>query len=165
MHMKIEPIFSTALLCISIGLANAAEVQLPAMKDGLWESHTQQVLQGKKFEASMKICQTHEIEKSMKSAGDEMRKTNQCTEIVTQTSATSYTSESRCMKGPLAGSVTKMTYTYQGDTASHMEMHMAQGQSDNVTIIESRYLGSCPVGMKPGDAVMADGTKMNFGGK
>ena len=163
--MKSKPITCTALIFILVGFADAADVQLPAMKEGLWESHTQQVLQGKKFETSMKICQTHSIEKSMKSVGDGIRKTNQCTEVVTRTSANSYASESRCMKGPLAGSVTKTIYTFQGDTASHVEMHMAQGQFDNVTSISSRYLGSCPVDMKPGDAVMADGTKMNFADK
>ena len=163
--MKIERLLGTALFCTSFALASAAEPQLPVMKEGLWESHTQQVIQGKKVETSMKICQTHAIEESMKSTGEKLRAANQCTESLTQTSANSYTSESRCTQGTLAGSVTKSTFTFQGDTASHMEMHMTKGQTDSVTIIDSKYLGSCPADMKPGDAVMANGMKMNFAGK
>jgi hypothetical protein len=40
---------------------------------------------------------------------------------------------------------------------------MKSGDSESVTIIDSRYLGSCPADMKPGDTVMADGTKMSLG--
>jgi hypothetical protein len=145
------------------GIASADELQLPPMKEGLWESHTQQVIEQKKYETAMKICQTHELEKSMKSAGESLRKQNQCTEVVTRQSANSYSSESHCDKGPLTGSVTKTTITYQGDTSSHMELRMKNGPSETVTIIDSRYLGSCPADMKPGDAVMADGAKMNLG--
>jgi len=165
MRMKIKAICASALPFIATAIACAAEPQLPVMKEGLWESHTQQTIENKKFESSVKICQTHAIEMSMKSAGEEMRKTNQCTDVTTQQSANSFTSESRCAKGALSGSVSKTTMTFQGDTASHMEMHMTHDQSESVTIIDSRYLGSCPADMKPGDAVMPDGTKINMGGK
>jgi hypothetical protein len=161
--MTIEAFLSLAALYASIGIASADELQLPPTKEGLWESHTQQLIQNKKYETVIKICQSHELEKSMKSAGESLRKQNQCSELVTRQSANSYTSESHCDKGPLTGSVTKTTITYQGDTASHMEMHMTNGPSDTVTIVDSRYLGSCPADMKPGDAVTADGTKMNLG--
>jgi hypothetical protein len=32
-----------------------------------------------------------------------------------------------------------------------------------VMIMDSKYLGSCPADMKPGDAVMADGKKISGG--
>ena len=50
--------------------------------------------------------------------------------------------------------LTKVVYTYQGDTASHTEMHMNVGKSETVMIMDAKYLGSCPVGMKPGDLIM-----------
>jgi hypothetical protein len=146
--------------CLAIG-AWAAEVAIPEMKDGLWESRTQRTVQGKKLDVTMKICHSSEAQQSMKATGDEVRKANQCTEVVTQTSPTTYTSESRCAKGVLAGSVTKLVYTLEGDLAYHMEVHSMQGQDDTLTITDSKYLGSCPAGMKPGDVVMADGKKLD----
>ena len=67
------------------------------------------------------------------------------------------------LQRPNAGSVTKINYTFQGDTASHTEMHMNAGKSETVMIMDAKYLGSCPAGMKPGDAVTADGKKIGGG--
>jgi hypothetical protein len=153
-----------SMLWITIAVLGADEPQLPVMKDGLWETHSQQIIQGKKFETTIKMCKSHEMDKSMKAASENMRKTNQCTEAVTQLSASSWSSESHCESGPLKGTVSKSTVSYQGDTATHMEMHMT-GSSENVTIMDSHYLGSCPADMKPGDAIMPDGTKMSMGAK
>jgi hypothetical protein len=109
------------------------------------------------------MCQAKELTKSMQSSGEELRKKNKCTSAVTQSSPNTYVEESRCAEGPNAGSVTKIIYTFQGDTASHMEMHINEGKSETVMITDSKYLGSCPAGMKPGDAVMADGKKISGG--
>jgi hypothetical protein len=54
-------------------------------------------------------------------------------------------------------------YSYQGDTASHIEMHTNEGKSETVMIMDAKYLGVCPAGMKPGDAVMSDGKKISGG--
>jgi len=153
----------SAVMFALIGFARADELQLPPAKDGLWQTHTQQVIQNKKIETSMKMCKSQELDKSMKSAGENIRKLNHCTDVVTRQSANSFLSESHCDKGPLSGAVTKTSMTYQADTSYHMEMHMKDAQSESVTIIDARYLGSCPADMKPGDVVMADGAKMNLG--
>jgi hypothetical protein len=108
------------------------------------------------------MCQSKETTKSMQSNGEELRKKNECTSNVTQPSANMYVEESRCAKGPNAGSVTKIVYTYQGDTASHTEMHMNVGKAETVMIIDAKYLGSCPAGMKPGD-LMIDGKIVSGG--
>ena len=44
-----------------------------------------------------------------------------------------------------------------------MEMHMNVGKTETLMTMDSRYLGSCPAGMKPGDSVMADGKKISVG--
>jgi hypothetical protein len=115
------------------------------------------------FDTSVKMCQSKELTKSLHSNGEELRKKNECTSSVTQPSPSTYVEESRCSKGPNAGSVTKITYTYQGDTASHTEMHTNTGKSETVMTMDAKYVGSCPAGMKPGDAIMADGTKISGG--
>ena len=164
MHMRFRPALPVAVLSALIGIAAADEFKPPPMKDGLWETHSTQIQQGKTvFDTSVKMCQSKELTKSLHSNGEELRKKNECTSSVTQPSPSTYVEESRCSKGPNAGSVTKITYTYQGDTASHTEMHMNAGKSETVMTMDAKYVGSCPAGMKPGDAIMADGTKISGG--
>jgi hypothetical protein len=163
MDMKCEPAFLVAVLSACIGIAEADGIKPPPTKEGLWETHSTQTQQGKTvFDKSVKMCQSNETTKSMQSNGEELRKKNECTSNVTQPSPNTYVEESRCAKGPNAGSVTKVVYTYQGDTASHTEMHMNVGKSETVMIIDAKYLGSCPAGMKPGD-LMIDGKIMSGG--
>lgn len=90
----------------------------------------------------------------MQLTAEALRKKNECTSSVTQPSPNTYAEESRCDKGPNAGSVTKVVYTHDGDTASHTEMHMTVGKSEIMMIMDARYLGNCPTGMKPGDVIM-----------
>ena len=161
--MRFEPAFLAVLLVWS-GIAEADGIKLPPTKEGLWETHSTQTQQGKTvIDTSVKMCQSKELTKSLQSNGEELRKKNECTSTVTQPSPNTYIEESRCSKGLNAGSVTKIIYTYQGDTASHTEMHMSAGKSETVMTMDAKYLGSCPAGMKPGDAVMADGKKIAGG--
>jgi hypothetical protein len=128
------------------------------------EHSSTQTQQGKTvIDTSVKMCQSKELTKSLQSNGEELRKKNECTSTVTQPSPNTYVEESHCSKGPNAGSVTRIIYTYQSDTASHTEMHMNAGKSETVMTMDAKYLGSCPAGMKPGDAVMADGKKIAGG--
>ena len=160
--MRLRFISIIGVTLASIGMASADELQLPVMKDGLWQSHTQMVIKNKKFDSAMKHCRSNELDKSMKAGGESIRKRNKCKDIVTQQSPGNYSWEGRCEAGSLAGSVTKTTMIYKGDTSYHMEQHMT-GTSESVTIIDESYLGSCPADMKPGDVVMANGTKTNLG--
>ena len=163
--MKFTPILLVAALSAPISIAGSDEFKPPPMRDGLWETHSTQSQQGKTvFDSSIKTCQSKELTRSMESSGAELRKKNKCTSTVTQPSPNTYVEESRCAEGPNAGSVTKVIYSYQGDTASHTELHMSAGKSETVMIMDSKYLGNCPVGMKPGDTVMPDG-KIISGGK
>jgi hypothetical protein len=162
-----DMIFKTALvaavLSVGIGMAGADEIKPPPMKDGLWETHSTQTQQGKTLsDQSVKMCQSKELTSSMKSSGEELRKKNECTSSVTQTSTNTFAEESRCAKGPNAGTVTKVVSTYQGDTESHTEMRMNAGKSETVMVVDAKYLGSCPAGMKPGDLIM--GGKIISGG-
>ena len=161
--MRLRPVLFVAVLSAWIGIAGADEFKPPPMKDGLWETHSRQTRQGNAvFDTSIKMCQSKELTKSMQSNGEELRKRNKCTSVVTQPSPNTYVEESHCTEGPNAGSLTKVIYTYQGDTASHMEMHMNVGKSETVMIMDAKYLGSCPTGMKPGDLIM--GGKIISGG-
>jgi uncharacterized protein DUF3617 len=163
MDMTFKPAFLVAALLAWSGSAEADGIKPPPTKEGLWETHSTQTQQGKTVSNKpVKMCQSNETTKSMQSNAEELRKKNECTSNVTQPSANTYVEESTCAKGPNAGSVTKVVYTYQGDIASHTEMHMNVGKLETVMIIDAKYVGSCPAGMKPGDLIM-DG-KMISGG-
>jgi len=155
MDMTFKHAFLVAVLLAAGGIAEADGIKPPPTKEGLWETHSTQTQQGKTvFDRSVKMCQSKETTKSMQSNGEELRKKNECTSNVTQPSTNTYVEESRCAKGPNAGSITKVVYSYQGDTASHTEMHMNVGKSETVMIMDAKYVGSCPAGMKPGDLMM-----------
>jgi hypothetical protein len=157
-HMRLNLAFLAVILSTSFGIAGADEPKPPPTKEGLWETHSTHTEQGKTVsDRPVKMCQSNETTKSMRARGEEMRKNNECTSRVTQPSPDMYVEEDRCAKGPNAGSITKVIYTNQGDTASHTEMHMDVGKSETVVIIDAKFLGSCPAGMKPGDLMMDDG--------
>jgi hypothetical protein len=163
MDMTLKPAFFIGVLSAWIAIAAADGLKPPPTKEGLWETRSTKIQQGKTTSnTSVQMCQTKELTKSMQSTGEELRKKNECTSSVTQPSANMFVEESRCAKGPNPGSVTKVIYSYQGDTASHTEMHINAGNSETVMMIDAKYLGSCPAGMKPGDLII-DGKLISGG--
>jgi hypothetical protein len=161
--MTSRPTLLLTVLSVWIGIAGADEIKPPPMKDGLWETHSTTTHQGKTVsDRSMKMCQSKDLTKTMQTDAEELRKKNECTSSVTRTSPNTYVEESKCNKGPNAGSVTKVIYTYQDDTASHSEMHLNVGKSEIVMVIDAKYVSSCPAGMKPGDLIM-DGKVISGG--
>jgi len=162
--MTVKPALLVSLLSASIGISTADEIKPPPTKEGLWETHATQTQSGKTVsDHSVQMCQSKALTESMQSTAEELRKKNECTSNVTRPSNNSYVEESRCAKGSNAGSVTKVMYTYQGDTATHTEIHMTVGGTDTVMVMDAKFLGSCPTGMKPGDVVMNG--KIISGGK
>lgn len=156
--MIFKPTLLVAALSASIGIGQADEFKPPPTKEGLWETHSTQVQHGKTVsDSSVKMCQSKAITESMRVSAEALRKKNECTSTVTQPSPNTYVEESRCAKGPNAGSTTKVVYTHQGDIASHTEMHMTVGASETLMIMDAKYVGNCPAGIKPGDIIMSDG--------
>jgi hypothetical protein len=164
--VRVNLIFGIFAIAASIGLAGADEFKPPPMRDGFWETHSVLTVDGKPLSnTSIKMCQSQALTQSSEAAAAELRKKNECTAVVTKTSANAFVEESHCAKGPNAGSQTKGVYSYTGDTAGHIEMHIHKGGSETLMVMDMKYLGSCPLGMKPGDAIMPDGKKLGLGGQ
>jgi Protein of unknown function (DUF3617) len=156
--MKSRSVSPLLISLAFIGVTGADEFTPPPMKDGLWTVHTRQTQQGKTVQdLSMKMCKAKETLNPMRAAGAEERTKNECTAKINRPASNTVIEEDHCAKGPNAGVVTKMTYTYQGDTAYHMEMLLNAKDTATVMVMDGKYLGSCPAGMKPGDVVMPDG--------
>lgn len=159
--MRIRLGFGIAVAAASVGIAGAQDFKPPPMKDGLWETHSVQSTAGKSSNAmTIKMCQTKELTQSSQALSDQLRKTNQCTSTIVQQTGNMVVEESRCAKGPNAGEVTRVLYSHVGDTAAHIEMHSHRSGAEAVTVMDMKYLGSCPAGMKPGDVIMPDGKVM-----
>jgi uncharacterized protein DUF3617 len=158
MYMKSRSVCPLLMSLGFIAVAGADEFTPPPMKDGLWMVHTTQTQQGKTVQdLSMKMCKAKETSNPMKAAGTEERKKNECTAKITRPAANTVIEEDHCAKGPNAGAVNKLTYTYQGDTAYHMEMLLNGKDTATGMVMDGKYLGSCPAGMKPGNVLMPDG--------
>ncbi len=160
--MRVSVAFGIIAVLASIGIAGAQEFKPPPMKEGFWETHSVESKQGKTlFETTVKMCQSNETTKSSQANAEELRKKNACTSTVSQPSPNTYVEESRCTKGPNAGSVTKVIYTYQADVSSHTEMHVKAGADETLMVMDTKYVGSCPADLKPGDLLMSDGKKIS----
>jgi hypothetical protein len=160
--MRTKLIVSAALVLASVGLATADEPEMPLMKEGLWQAHTSMTLRGKTTEVNVKMCQTHETQKKEREFSAGLRKKNDCVANITQASPNSFVSENKCQSGPLAGTVSKGTMVFQGDTGYHSETHIQRNGGEDVTVIDSKFVGPCPADMKPGDTVLDNGTKVNL---
>ena len=144
-------VFVVAVLAMPIGVAYA--IDHPPVKEGLWQVRTQTISNpgGKKSEDTMKVCRTQASEKAGEAV---MKNTKGCTVVNESMNGNVYSLEMRCS---MAGTViaSKGTTTFQSDSAVHSESHVSytpamNGETDDTSITDQTYLGSCPAGAKPG---------------
>jgi len=153
--MTVRPSVLVMVLSVWTGVAGADGIKPPPMKEGLWETHSTHMDQNKSVsDSTVRMCQSKATTQSSQADAEKLRKENQCVSNTAQPTSNSYVEETHCAKGPNPGSVTRIIYTHQGDTSSHTEVHLNVGKSESVMIMDAKYVGSCPTGMKPGDLMM-----------
>jgi hypothetical protein len=147
------------------GNVRADELQPPFTKDGLWQATTSHTMAGKTSQMTLKICQDRSMQQKDRERSAQFRAQDQCAHTTTQTAPGVYVNEKKCAAGPNAGSSSKSTLTFQGETAYHLDMHMtSKTGAENTMTIDAKYLGPCPADMKPGDTLTPDGKKINVAG-
>jgi hypothetical protein len=134
---------------------------LPPIKPGLWEIETK--MDGQGIE-KMKQCMSADSIKQLSAAGQKMGGMK-CAPQKTTKSGGAYTTSIECQ---MLGSTMASTSTMTGDFNSQFTVDSKtsftpplMGQSGSVAKSTARFLGACTDGMKPGDALFADGTKIN----
>jgi uncharacterized protein DUF3617 len=152
---------TAAMIAAAVGVACADELQLPFLKEGLWESHIHQTVNDQQTEHSVRMCQTTETQKQERAFSASLRQKNQCSYSIKRKSANVYVSENRCQAGPLAGTLSQGTMIFQGDTAYRSEVHLLQNGNDGTTVTEAKFVGACPADMKPGDTVLDNSARYN----
>jgi hypothetical protein len=104
------------------------------------------------------ICRNHAIDQHAESLASNIKG---CTKISENVEGSTYTSEMRCTIGNTVID-SKGVVTVVGDTSAHSETHITYtpalaGETGGVMIMDSKYAGSCPADMQPGDVKYPDG--------
>jgi hypothetical protein len=151
-------VYAIAVLAMPIGVAHA--VNLPPLHEGLWQTHTQDIGSpgNKKTESMLDICRNHAMDQHTESLVNNMKG---CTKVSENVEGSTYTSEMRCVVGNTVID-SKGIVTVEGDTSAHSETHTTYtpafaGETGGVMIQDSKYVGSCPADMQPGDVKYPNG--------
>jgi hypothetical protein len=153
---------AAAAAIANVGVARADEPQLPFLKDGLWESHIHQTINDQQTEHTVRMCQTADTQRQERAFSASLRQKNQCTYSLKRQSGSVYVSENRCQAGALAGTLSKGTMTFQGDTAYRDEVDILQNGNVKTTVTDAKYVGACPADMKPGDTIFDNSVRSNI---
>ena len=128
---------------------------LPDLKEGLWVSSTMMPgAMDKPMRSTM--CTSNAVSKKMYE--DTHRNANtRCKEIHTERTGSVITTETECnFSGKLTRSRSITTLT--GNTGMHLEVRKADNSVESV--IDMKWSGACPAGMKLGDVAGPDGKVM-----
>jgi Protein of unknown function (DUF3617) len=144
---------------------DAAAVDLPVRKAGLWEMKVQRA--GSSMpDMTMQHCTDETTDKEMSTAFSPMGK-DVCSKQDIQKTATGYVSDSVCgIAGMSITSHAEITgdfnSAYTVKSTSHGERGPAGAPRDSTTTIEAKWLGACKADQKAGDIMMPGGMKMNI---
>jgi hypothetical protein len=158
--------FCWALSLLTLWPANnAAAVELPVRKPGLWEMKV--VRAGSPVpDMTMQHCTDETTDKTMNDTVSPMAK-DMCSKQDIQKTAAGYVSDSVC--GVAGMSITShaeitgdFNSGYTVKSTSHSERGAAGAPRDSTTTIEAKWLGACKPDQKAGDIMMPGGMKMNI---
>lgn len=156
----------TTALCIALAAGAAGPalaLDYPPRKPGLWEMSVADA--GAKTPPQvMQQCIDAATDKLMRDMGQGMNK-DMCSKNDLRADGPRLVVDSVCK----IGASTATTHAVMtGDFGSAYRMEMSSrynpplgGRSEANTLIETRWVGPCKAGQKPGDMVMGNGMKMN----
>jgi Protein of unknown function (DUF3617) len=150
-------IYAAALLG-PIGLAYA--VDMPQMKEGLWSNHMQTTENpgNKTSETNSTVCRSHAYDLYVQGLAKNMKG---CTLVGETLQGNKYSTKMHCT---IAGSVMESSAvaSIDGESSAHSETHTTTtpplyGIAETTIVLDSKYVGSCPAGVEPGDITYANG--------
>jgi Protein of unknown function (DUF3617) len=156
--------FAVALsLAAAVPASDAAAVELPLRKAGLWEM--KMLRTGSPIpDMTMQHCTDAATDKQMSTSFQPGKEA--CARQDIQKTATGYVSDSVCtVAGMTVTSHAEITgdfnSAYTVKSTAHSERAGAAAR-DSTTTIEAKWLGACKADQKPGDIMMPGGMKMNI---
>jgi hypothetical protein len=146
--------------------ADAAGVELPIRKAGLWE--IKMVRTGSPVPAmTMQHCTDESTDRAMNGMASPMAQ-QMCSKQDIRKTATGYASDTVCnVAGRTVTShsdiVGDFNSAYTVTTVSQTQTEgSAAGSRNTTSTIEAKWIGACKPDQKPGDVVMQDGRKVNI---
>lgn len=144
--------------------ASPAADEMPPRKPGLWESSTK--VDGREVGGGkMRQCIDEKTEGMLREVGRSQEK--DCSMREMKRTGDTMTMKSICKMGDSTATTTgkftgDLTRDYRGDLQIQYAPPFA-GKSEAKMTIETRWLGPCEAGQKPGDMILPGGMKMNVG--
>jgi hypothetical protein len=150
-------------LLLTAASAEAATVELPVRKAGLWEM---KMVSGAQLpNVIMQHCTDETTDKQMSTAFSPMAK-DVCSKNEIQKTATGYATDAVCSVGGMSMTshsdiVGDFNSAYSIKVTSHNDGGPSGAPRDNTMTLEAKWLGPCKPDQKPGDIMMPGGFKMN----
>lgn len=162
--MNCSPVATLIGGAFLLAAANASAIDFPTMKPGLWESSMSREGAQQKMSGT-KMCMDAAVQKEMMDMGMGTMKT-MCSKNDIRREGNRVYSNAECKFGESTMKSTSVT-TFTGDTAYHTEVKSTydppmQGMPSGNTVIDAKWTGACPAGMRAGDVVLPNGTKVNM---
>ena len=141
-------------------------IDFPTMKSGLWESKVTR--DGVQQRAGVtKICIDAAVQKEMLDMGMGSMK-SMCSKNDIRRDGNRIFGEAECKLGE-STMKSKSVTAFTGDSAYHTEVKASydppfMGKTASTTVIDAKWTGACPAGVKAGDVIMPDGKTINMRG-
>jgi hypothetical protein len=164
--MNRPSLLASAALAMALFATNAAGIDFPTMKSGLWESKVTR--DGVQPRAGVtKICIDAAVQKEMLDMGMGSMK-SMCSRNDMRRDGSRIFGEAECKLGE-STMKSKSVTTFTGNAAYHTEVKASydppfMGKSASTTVIDAKWTGACPAGVKAGDVIMPDGKTINMRG-
>ncbi len=129
-----------------ISAVTAADLadRLPHYKPGLWDI----TLMMASRPGEEKVCLDKDTEIQMRQLAAGMNR-NLCSKTEVHSSGSQYTSVATCK-----GQTVRSVLTFSSDSAYHADTTIHSAAGDRKSSMDAKWLGACPVDMKPGDVVV-----------
>lgn len=149
-------------LCMLLSGTPAIADDVPTRKAGLWEMT---MSDGKEQPVKTRQCIDEKTDRELQRIGQSMPGAN-CSKNSFRKDGSQYIGESVCKM--MSSTITSRSVT-TGDFNSKYRTEVESrydppfmGMHGDKTVIESRYVGACPAGWKPGDMEVPGGRRVNL---
>ena len=155
---------ASAAFALALFAANAPALDFPTMKSGLWESKVTR--EGTQQRTGVtKICIDADVQKEMLDMGMGSMK-SMCSKNDIRREGNKMFGEAECKLGE-STMKSKSVTAFTGNTAYHTEVKASydppfMGKGTSTTVIDAKWTGPCPAGVKVGDVIMPDGKTINM---
>ena len=145
----------------SLLTATALADELPQVRAGLWEIRSGD---GGRASGAVQQCIDDPTFREMLQTGQRLMG-SACSPLAIRRTGDRYVASIRCLLGPATmESIAELTGDFQTNYQSVTRTSFTpplMGQGGSTEVSRGRYLGACAPGMKPGDAILPDGRRVN----